>query len=216
EAAGKRGLTTGQDGKRQKVSPVGGDDSCRALSVSRPCVGGIMKPSSIYLLSGSNSKVGRIHLFGLPPVQSCPGASETCMSHCYARSGRFRIPAVLDRLHRSWEAIHKPLFVERMALEIQLRRARIVRIHDAGDFVSASYIRKWARIIRSCPGVQFYCYTRSWSVPRLRPILERELVPLPNLRLWYSADKDLGVPSKVPAGVRVAYLQTTQDEQIQA
>lgn len=34
----------------------------------------------------------------------------------------------------------------------------------------------------------------------------------PNLQLWYSADRDTGMPDRVPAGVRVAWLMTAPDD----
>ena len=39
-----------------------------------------------------------------------------------------------------------------------------------------------------------------------------ELGRLPNLALWYSADRDTGLPGNLPPTVRVAYLLTAADE----
>ena len=44
--------------------------------------------------------------------------------------------------------------------------------------------------------------------------IERHLAPLPNVRLWYSADADTGVPTDLPPLVRVAWLQQHDDEPV--
>src|SRR5262249_51175469 len=101
-------------------------------------------------------------------------------------------------------------FPERMIREVRRRRVGVVRIHAAGDFYDARYIRSWVRIARNCPGVTFYAYTRSWRLPGLRAELD-ELAVLPNVRLWYSADQDIGMPTDLPEGVRVPWLQEDSD-----
>src|SRR5262249_25663256 len=78
------------------------------------------------------------------------------------------------------------------------------------------YIAKWARVIRFCPGTTFYCYTRSANLPGLRAAIEQHLAPLPNLRLWYSADSTVPFPTDLPPGVRVAWLQLRHDEPVPA
>jgi hypothetical protein len=47
----------------------------------------------------------------------------------------------------------------------------------------------------------------------LRAELEK-LAALPNVRLWYSADLDTGMPTAMPDGVRVAWLQEEDDEAV--
>ena len=47
-----------------------------------------------------------------------------------------------------------------------------VRVHDAGDFFSDDYLRRWLRIAEATPDVLFYAYTK--EVVRFREIAERE------------------------------------------
>src|SRR5207244_4362697 len=75
------------------------------------------------------------------------------------------------------------------------------------------YVRQWASVAAAAPDTTFYAYTRSWRVPGIREALE-EFAALPNVRLWYSADRDTGLPERVPAGVRVAWLETLEEEDV--
>ena len=166
-----------------------------------------------YVLVRGNDKIGQqIFAFNLPAVDTCPGMSSACSS-CYAQRGRWTFAKVQESLHRNWEASRHPFFAERMIREIRKRRVHVVRIHASGDFYSVSYIRAWLRIARNCPWVTFYAYTRSWRLSGLRVELE-ELAALSNVRLWYSADRDTGMPTELPEGVRVAWLQEDADDPI--
>jgi hypothetical protein len=162
-----------------------------------------------------NTKVGdTIFTFSLPAALTCPGATPTCLSACYARRNRYRFGGVRARLLANWAASREPFFAETMIREITERQARVVRIHSSGDFYDLSYIRRWARIIDTCRWVSFYAYTRSWRLTGLRDAIEEHLAPLGNLRLWYSADRDTGLPEDLPPGVRVAWLQEDQDDPV--
>jgi hypothetical protein len=162
-----------------------------------------------------NTKVGpNIFVFSLPAALTCPGATPACLSGCYARRGRYRFGGVRASLLKNWAASKDPFFAEKLIAEIRERHAQVVRIHSSGDFYDLTYIRRWARVIRNCPATTFYAYTRSWRLSGLRAAIEELLVPLPNLRLWYSADADSGMPKDVPPNVRVAWLQTEPDEPV--
>jgi hypothetical protein len=96
--------------------------------------------------------------------------------------------------------------------EIKRKGVLVLRIHCSGDFYSADYARKWLEIMRHCPNVRFYLYTRSWRVEGIAEVLE-QMAALRCCRVWYSIDRETGVPAKVPIGVRLAYLQVDKDEQ---
>jgi hypothetical protein len=165
-------------------------------------------------LTRGNSKVGPgIFTFNLPAVLTCPGMSAACES-CYARRGYWPFANVQATLHRNLQASQDPFFAEHLIREIRQRQARVVRIHCSGDFYDLTYIRRWARVIRNCPDVRFYTYTRSWRLPGLRAAIEEYLAPQANLRLWYSADLDTGLPRRVPPNVRIAWLQEDHDDPV--
>lgn len=164
------------------------------------------------LLTLGNRKVGEcIHLWSLPPVTTCPGRSEICEGACYARQGRYRFQAVKDRLLWNFEQSLRRDFVPRMVAEIRRKGVLVLRVHCSGDFYSREYAEKWLQIMRHCPGVRFYWYSRSWRVPEIADVLER-MAALKGCRAWYSLDAETGVPARVPRGVRLAYLQVGEDE----
>lgn len=166
------------------------------------------------LLTLGNGKVGEaIHLWSLPAILSCVGRSPACVAACYARRGRFRFPAVVERLHANYDACREADFAPRMIAEIKRRGCVVVRVHAAGDFWSRSYIGDWVRIARACPRTRFYAYTRSWREESLRAELVR-LARLENVRLWFSTDRDTGPVGALPPGVRVCHLVTRRDEDV--
>lgn len=100
------------------------------------------------------------------------------------------------RKKKSWEA-------DAIA-EITASKLSTVRIHASGDFDTAEYVEAWMRIVKACPGTKFYAYTRSWTVPAMLKSLV-ELAQLPNMDLWFSADKSMPKPP-VFDFTRIAYL----------
>jgi hypothetical protein len=166
------------------------------------------------LLARGNRKLGEsIHAWSIPAVDTCPGRSARCERCCYARSGHFCWPQVQERLRQNLDAAQAEGFERLLAAEVRRRRVHTLRVHVAGDFYSPQYTRKWLGIARRCPRTTFYAYTRSWRVAELAPVLA-ELAALPNVRLWYSADRETGLPPWRPPGVEVAYLQTEPGEEI--
>jgi hypothetical protein len=164
------------------------------------------------LLTRGNGKLGEgIHAWSLPAVETCPGRSALCERVCYAREGRFRTHLLQDRLAENLDAALADNFVARVAAEIRRRGIHTVRVHVSGDFFSAEYVRKWVAIARRSSRTRFYAYTRSWRVPEIASALA-ELARLRNGRLWYSHDAETGTPAEVPAGVRLAYLQTERSD----
>jgi hypothetical protein len=165
------------------------------------------------LLVLGNSKLGgSIAHFDLPAEATCPGRSDACERVCYARGGRFLYPAVQERLRWNYAQSRRSDFAERMAREIRRRGILVLRLHVSGDYYDAAYAAKWLAVMRACPRVRFYFYTRSWRVPAIAAVLE-QMAALRCCRVWYSIDSATGVPERVPAGVRLAYLQVEEGEQ---
>jgi hypothetical protein len=100
-------------------------------------------------------------------------------------------------------------FVDTMSDEVFRRGVLVLRVHVAGDFFTPAYTAKWIEIATRSPHTRFFGYTRSWRVPKIEPYL-RAFAALPNVRLWYSADRETGMPPSVPDGVRVAWMQDTE------
>lgn len=159
-----------------------------------------------------NSKLGKaIYSFSLQAGLTCPGKSALCVRFCYAGQGYFLQPNVQRAYKRNLRLTNRADFVDRMVREIHRVKPKVVRIHASGDFYSPEYARKWAEIARLCPSTRFFAYTRSWRVPEIRRELAR-MADLPNVRLWFSCDKDTGIPASWPERVRLAWMQTAEDD----
>lgn len=170
-----------------------------------------MFDSSTPLLQQGNSKLGSaIHVWSIPAVDTCPGSTAICRSVCYATRHRFRFDSVKRRLAWNLKQSRRSDFVERMIAEIRSRGALVLRLHVAGDFYDAEYIRKWSAIVKRSPRARFFGYTRSWLAGPMSVALE-ELARCSAIRLWYSVDDESGIPTNLPPGVRLAYLQTHPD-----
>lgn len=164
------------------------------------------------LLVQGNRKIGSaIHHWDLPAVSTCPGRSDLCSAACYARSGRYRFKTVTDRLEWCYQQSLREDFSTRMVAEIKRKGALVVRLHCSGDLYSAEYALKWLEVMRQCPKVRFYLYSRSWRIESIAAVLE-QMAALRCARIWFSIDSETGIPAKVPVGVRLAYLQVNQDE----
>lgn len=161
------------------------------------------------LLALGNGKLGQqaAH-FDVPAGEGyCPGATAVCLSHCYALKSRFKFTNVKDRLKMCYEESQKPDFERKIIREIRERGLLLVRLHTAGDYYSEQYALRWLRIMRMTPRVKYWWYSRSWRVPAIESVL-REMALLPNVRGWYSIDRDAKWEGEVPTNIRLAYLQT--------
>src|SRR5205814_1572231 len=127
--------------------------------------------------------------FNLPAVDTCPGKTKACLegfdgSHaCYATRGRYV-------WNRSSHAANLEASTSRVAIVEaveDLPAGAWLRIHTSGDFYSADYIHAWRVALSLRPDVTAWCYTRSWSVTRLLPALER-LRELANVQVFASVD----------------------------
>ena len=164
------------------------------------------------LLAQGNGKLGQsIHHFDLPAVTTCPGRSPACEAVCYANHGRFHTNLVRERLRCCWQQSQREDFADRMVDEIRRKGVLVVRIHVSGDFFDVPYTKKWLSVFQQCPAAKFYFYTRSWRVPEIAVVLE-QMAERDNVRAWYSADPDTGLPESLPPGVRVAWMQSSEDD----
>ena len=167
------------------------------------------------MLTSGNKKLGAdlIWGFGLPSGRAsvCAGMTATCRKHCYAvRTEQYRATAKAH-YEKNLKLTRTKGFVRRMRAFLIAHHVRVVRIHTGGEFHSVRYARKWLRIVRKSPRVKFFAYSRAWRVPAIRAELGA-LAREPNCRIWFSADRDTGIPDGVPDGVRLAWLMTDGDD----
>ena len=161
------------------------------------------------LLTQGNLKLGEgVHTWSIPAIATCPGRSSICEKVCYAVRHRFRFEQIRRRLDWNLQQSRRPDFVDRMVDELRRRGVLVLRLHVSGDFGSEEYAARWLKIMKRSQRTKFFMYSRSWRVPEIAEVLER-IAKLRCARVWYSIDDETGLPSRVPPGVRLAYLQTT-------
>lgn len=110
----------------------------------------------------------------LPAFQSstgfktCPNAA-LCAVGCYARSGTYRFSGSIKAHEEKLALSQSENFTSAMIQEIEnwLSKKSVselkVRIHDAGDFYSLDYFKKWISVIeyfKSNDSVTFYAYSK--------------------------------------------------------
>jgi len=165
-------------------------------------------------LRPGNQKLGPlIHHWSIPSgvKKICVGASDLCLMLCYAMRGHYNHRNVKEANQTNYEESRRSDFVVLMCAWIRAMFARVVRIHASGEFYSASYVKKWIAIVTRNPTVTFFAYTRSWRNPTiLVPLIK--LAQLPNMRLWFSCDRETGPPPEVPY-VQRAYMSLDDEDQ---
>jgi hypothetical protein len=118
------------------------------------------------LLKYENAKLKEQLIFSIPVSMEICG--RECKG-CYALKPQVRFPKVLEARNRTYEVTKGDLFVERMNYELAVWedklkkknvKQRVVRIHEAGEFYSKSYIKKWRHIARDNPDWIFYSFTK--------------------------------------------------------
>ena len=167
------------------------------------------------MLTPGNRKLGvdLIWGFGLPSgtLEVCLGMTPTCQTHCYAiRYAQYRTSAQA-KYQRNLELSRLPDFAQRMHYFILNHDVKVVRIHTGGEFYSVRYARQWLRVMTWLPKVHFFTYTRCWRVPALKKTID-QMTGFPNTRLWYSCDRDTGIPPEVPSSVRLCWLMTRPED----
>lgn len=169
---------------------------------------GLTVATSRNLLSAPNGGKlgGSIFGWSIPAIRTCPGRSAVCESVCYADTGRFLTRKVQELNEWRYAQSKRKDFVDTMVEEIHRRGVIVLRVHVAGDYYSPAYARKWTEIALRSPQTTFFSYTRSW---RVRPIYRwlEAMSCVPNVKLWFSADCETGIPVDVPERVRIAWLQ---------
>jgi hypothetical protein len=126
---------------------------------------------------------------------TCPGATEECLSICYARRPVEEQGAVYEMWTRNSNTEYVPPIPD---------ECKYLRIHVSGDFSSVEYIQNWIHRLTERPDVKAWAYTRSWRVPEFARAL-KDLHDLPNIQLFASMDPS--TRELPPAGWRRAWIE---------
>lgn len=171
-------------------------------------------------ISSGNKKTGAS--LSIPEGTTCPGQTESCSSACYVKFGRMSLPVVRNRRQTNLRAILRAIKENRLPELLvdainksDAKKTGSLRIHDSGDFFSPAYCKGWIPAIKALPGIKFWAYSRSFTVPTILPGLIA-LSGLPNCKIWLSADRDnwkeaLETFQACPSFAGIAFMQDSEE-----
>lgn len=126
-----------------------------------------LKKGDIELFSFGNHKLARkIAIFNLMAGQKeiCIGMTRLCAKVCYAKKPQQYSKQAIAKRDKNFAATLKPGFVSQAVAEITAAQVKHVRVHEAGDFYSQKYLKKWFKIAETLPHVKFLAYTKSFQL----------------------------------------------------
>ena len=142
--------------------------------------------------------------FSLPAGWTCPAAVKClakadrltgkltdgpqCEYRCFSASTEAQYPNTRKMVWRNLDVLRSAGLTDSCAMAQVIlhslpKRAKVIRIHIAGDFFNAEYLRAWVTVAQAKPDVVFYGYTKNFQV--LKPFLVAGEIPA-NLRIMYS------------------------------
>lgn len=154
----------------------------------------LLKPGNVK--TGTHGKHGAMRLTKGLAVHDCPDATAACAKACYAI--KFATWGTLKQgtaghysrlAHQDPEQLYQLLRRDLQAILIYEPEGFTVRIHEAGDFVSAAHVEVYHRLAVEFATVRFFGYSRAWTNPGIAPAL-RQLNSLPNVTIRESVDRD--------------------------
>lgn len=132
------------------------------------------------LAAAAGVKLSNVYSFNLPAGHSCPFARDckaTADRHtgkitdgtfskfrCYAASLEAVYSNVRTMYWKNFDTLRTMDTADEMAaalLSAMPKKARVIRIHTAGDFFNIRYFRAWLKVASMRPDVTFYAYTKS-------------------------------------------------------
>ena len=153
------------------------------------------------LLKAGNSKTGTQGNYGAVritkglPVHDCPDATPACSRACYALKfatwGTLKqgIAGHYSRLaHEDPERLYQLLRRDVQATLVYEPDGFLLRVHEAGDFVSPAHAAVYVRLAAEYPAVTFFGYSRAWTNQSIVPHLIT-LNELPNVTIRESIDE---------------------------
>lgn len=116
---------------------------------------------------GNRKLAKNIAIFSLLELVTCLNCQD-CSGTCYARkASRQYATAYIHRLIYSYLACNDLALLKLFILqdlEKLPKYVNCIRIHEAGDFVSQSYVDMWQEIAASRPDITFYFYTKTGAI----------------------------------------------------
>lgn len=118
---------------------------------------------------------------------------------------------LLPRYETNYQASLEEDFEERILAELKAFQVLVCRPHCSGEFYSLEYVRKWERIMRKARKTFFYFYSRSWQDSEIAEVFA-QMASLRRVRVYFSLDRETGVPPRPHKDIRFAWLKTEPEE----
>jgi hypothetical protein len=163
-----------------------------------------VEDSDARLIQDGNNKTGKHGKFGTMfvtrglPIWDCPNSTVACRKACYAikfllwnteNSKLASMGAVYSKLaHNNTDKLYDRMDNELKALE-SIYRKIVIRIHEAGDFVSYDHADVYLKLAIKYPDVHFFGYSRAFVNADILPVLNA-LNALPNVVIRESLDNE--------------------------
>lgn len=164
------------------------------------------------------------YAWGIPAKRACPRSNGTICEDCYAVSGFYRMPTVIQAQETRFAWVrecmrtdigkHEFSGVMWDAIRRACKKQPYFRIHDSGDFFSPAYTETWLWVCAGLPEVKFWAPTRAWQIPdKSRSGFHvvsdsdkvmywlRQLAKLPNVTVRPSA-LNFGDPAPIVSGLQ--------------
>jgi hypothetical protein len=138
-------------------------------------------PAKSWSLQARKTCPGSIDPTTKQPVAVCAG--------CYAAEGFYMMPDAIKVREHNREDWKRAEWVDDMVHE--LRRQKFFRWFDSGDVYHPALAFKIFLVMQKTPHVKHWLPTKSYKVPRIRPILER-MKSLENVAVRFSSDSMTG------------------------
>jgi hypothetical protein len=152
----------------------------------------LLKPGNAK--TGKHGKYGAMRITKGLPIHDCPQRTEACSKVCYAikfatwGSLKQGMAGHYSRLaHQDTEALYRLLRRDIQVTLVYEPDGFIIRIHEAGDFVSAEQVKFYQKLAEEFSSVLFYGYSRGWVDEEVGIALEA-INQLPNVFIRESID----------------------------
>lgn len=112
------------------------------------------------------------------PIKGCGKNCKTCKGTCYALQSYHQYKEVKDKWDYNLALTKTNKFYSEVKQEIEKRKIRTVRLFQAGDVYSKSFLNKLYKVIQDTPNVTYFGYTKNKDALKLNE--------LPNCNIIYS------------------------------
>lgn len=128
-------------------------------------------PSALSLIGGlSGPSKMPCSGYSLPAARCLSGSKMakiegSICSQCYAMRGNYGFPAVQASLEKRFQSLQNPLWVEAMALAINLTESSgFFRWHDSGDLQGVWHLEKIVAVCKLTPKIKHWLPTREYKI----------------------------------------------------